>query len=394
MTDEPKSSTHASVPPWRDVRVLSIAFQVIVLVAVLVVGGFLLNNALTAMERQGFFPSLDFLGSTARFDIANPLIPYEASDTIGKALLVGLLSTLMVSFVAVILATVIGLFVGIARLSGNWLISRLALGFVELFRNTPLLLQLIVIYFGILQLPGPKEAIALPGSIFISKSGLDMPLAQLTGTGGLWLLSVVVAVAAVVALWIVAGRRERAGRRTRGLRTLAVVLLFAAPLLAWLVFAQPPVSFQIPELGRFNFSGGIAISAEFAALTLGLALYTAAFIAEIVRGGIESVTTGQVEAARAIGLREGQTLRLVVLPQALRVIIPPLTSQYLNLIKNSSLALVIGFQDVFGISATISTNTGQPVSVLVVVMAFYLAISLIVSALMNIYNRRVQITER
>ena len=394
VTDEPKSSTHASVPPWRDARVLSIAFQAIVLVVVLVVGGFLVNNALTAMERQGFFPSLDFLGSTARFDIANPLIPYEASDTIGKALLVGLLSTLMVSFVGIVLATVFGLFVGIARLSGNWLISRLALGFVELFRNTPLLLQLIVIYFAILQLPGPKDAIALPGSIYISKSGVDLPLAQLTGTGGPWLLSVIVAVAAVVALWIVAGRRARAGRRTRGLRTLAVVLLFAVPLLAWLVLAQPPVSFQIPELGRFNFSGGIAISAEFAALTLGLALYTAAFIAEIVRGGIESVTTGQVEAARAIGLKEGQTLRLVVLPQALRVIIPPLTSQYLNLIKNSSLALVIGFQDVFGISATISTNTGQPVSVLVVVMAFYLAISLIVSALMNIYNRRVQITER
>jgi general L-amino acid transport system permease protein len=394
LTNESKPSTHASVPPWRDARVLSFAFQAIVLVAVLVVGGFLLNNALTAMERQGFFPSLDFLGSTARFDIANPLIPYEASDTIGKALLVGLLSTLMVSFVGIVLATVFGLIVGIARLSRNWLISRLALGFVELFRNTPLLLQLIVIYFGILQLPGPKEAIVLPGSIYISKSGLDMPLAQLADGGGSWLLSVVVAVAVFVALWIVAGRRERAGRRTRGLRTLAVVLLFAVPLLAWLVFSQPPVSFQTPELGRFNFSGGIAISAEFAALTLGLALYTAAFIAEIVRGGIESVTTGQVEAARAIGLKEGQTLRLVVLPQALRVIIPPLTSQYLNLIKNSSLALVIGFQDVFGISATISTNTGQPVSVLVVVMAFYLAISLIVSALMNIYNRRVQITER
>ncbi len=395
MTGEPKPATHASVPPWRDVRVLGIAFQLVVLLVVLLVGGFLVNNALTAMDQRGFFPSLDFLDSTAGFDIADPYVPYEPSDTYGQALLVGLLSTLVVSFVGIILATIIGLVVGIARLSRNWLISRLALGFVELFRNTPLLLQLILIYFAVfLQLPGPKEAIALPGSIFISKSGFDMPRAQLTETGGLWLVSIVAALGVAAVLWIVAGRRETAGRPARGLRKIGVLLGVAIPVVAWFLVAQSPLSFELPVLGRFNFKGGLAFSAEFAALTLGLALYTASFIAEIIRGAIEAVSKGQVEAARAIGLKESETLRLVVLPQALRVIIPPLTSQYLNLIKNSSLALVIGFQDVFGISKTITTQTGQPISVLVVVMAFYLAISLATSALMNIYNRHIQIVER
>ena len=394
MSAQLPSSSSPSIPPWRDARVLGIVFQVLVLAVVLVVGGFLLNNALTAMDQRGFLPSLDFLDATAGFDIAEQYIPFEARDSYGQALLVGMITTLVVSFVGIVLATIIGLVVGIARLSKNWLVSKLALGFVELFRNTPLLLQLIVIYFAVfLQLPGPKEAITLPGSIYISKSGLDMPTARLTDASGPWLISIVIAIGVAIALWFVARRRDAAATPSRGLRPLALLLLFAIPLVAYFLSGSP-LRFEEPELGRFNFSGGLALSAEFAALTLGLALYTAAFIAEIIRGAIEAVSKGQIEASRAIGLKERETLRYVVLPQAMRVIIPPLTSQYLNLIKNSSLALVIGFQDVFGISRTITTQTGQPISVLMVVMAFYLAISLLVSGLMNLYNRRVQIKER
>ena len=395
MADERKPQGHATVPLWRNVRFLEIVFQAVVLVVVVGVLAFLANNAITTMDARGFLPNFDFLGNRAGFAIADPIIPYEPRDTYARALTVGLFNTLLVSFAGIIIATLVGLVVGIARLSRNWMVNRLALGYVELFRNTPLLLQLIVIYFAVfLQLPGSKEAISLPGSIYISKSGLDLPRALATDTSWLWLAAIGAAIIVAIALWIVAGRREAQGRPPLRLRPLAIGLIIMVPVLGWFLLAEPPVAFERPELGRFNYEGGLTFSAEFAALTVGLGLYTAAFVAEIIRGAIESVDQGQVEAARAIGLKEAETLRLVILPQALRVIIPPLTSQYLNLIKNSSLALVIGFQDVFGISKTITTQTGQSVSVLVVVMMFYLAISLITSVLMNFYNRRVQIKER
>jgi general L-amino acid transport system permease protein len=386
---------HAAVPFWRDIRVLSGVSQLVVLAAVLLVAAFLLGNLISAMDRRGFLPDFSFLGQAADFEIAEHAIAYEPSDTFGTALLVGLINTILVSVLGIVIATLLGLVVGVARLSRNWLVAKLALGYVELFRNTPVLVQLLVIYFVVfLQLPPVREAIALPGAIYLSQRGVYMPRPELQVAGGPWLLVIVLALLSAGSAWLVAGRREAAGRSSLGLRWVAVVLLLVLPVVAWLALPSAPLTFDIPEHGNFNFTGGLKLTPEFAALTVGLGIYTAAFIAEIIRGGIQAVSTGQREAARAIGLSEGQTLRLVILPQALRVIIPPLTSQYLNLIKNSSLALVIGYADLFNLSRTVSELTGQPVAVIVLVMGVYLVISLLTSLLMNLYNRRIQLTER
>jgi general L-amino acid transport system permease protein len=285
--------------------------------------------------------------------------------------------------------------VGIARLSHNWLLRKLSLGFVELFRNTPLLVQLFVIYFVIfLQLPDVRESINLPGQIYLSQRGIYAPRPEVTPDGAAWFVFVIIGIVLAGTAWFMASRREAAGRPTRGLRWAAVLLFFGLPLVGWFIIPGGPVAWENPELGRFNLRGGLRFTPEFAALVLGLALYTAAFIAEIIRGGIEAVSKGQLEAARTIGLSEAQVLRLVVLPQALRIIIPPMTNQYLNLIKNSSLALAIGYADLFNVSRTVSEQTGQPVAVITIVMGVYLVISLVTSLLMNIYNRAVQIKER
>ena len=390
-----RGPAHAAVPPWRDVRVLAIVSQLLVLAVVLAAGAFLLGTLTRRMDERGFFPDLGFLNLTAGFEIAETAIPYATTDTYAHALLVGLINTLMVSAVGILLATLLGLVVGVARLSRNWLVAKLALGYVEVFRNTPLLLQLLVIYFVVfLQLPPVRESIAIVGGIYLNQRGVYLPRPEMTPDGAAWLVSVLAAILVGGAIWFLAGRRDAAGRSTTGLRPLAVAVLVCLPVAAWWLLPSPPVTVESPELGRFNLEGGLRFTPEFAALTLGLALYTAAFIAEIIRGGIESVSKGQREAARAVGLRESQTLRLVVLPQALRVIIPPLTSQYLNLIKNSSLALAIGYADLFNISRTMSELTGQPVAVIVIVMAVYLVISLLTSLVMNVYNRAVQIHER
>lgn len=374
---------------------LALFSQLIVVLLVLLIGGLLLDNLVSAMDQRGFLPDYGFLGLTAGFEIAEKIVPYDPSDTYAEALLIGLLNTLWVSIVGIFLATVLGLVIGIARLSRNWLVNRLALAYVELFRNTPLLVQLFVIYFVVfLQFPSVSSAIVLPGPLYLSQRGVYSPRPELADDGAIWLAFVVIAIVIAGTLWYLAGHREAAGRPTTGLRWLALLALVGLPLLVWFLIPGGPISFENPELGRFNFSGGLRFTPQFAALTLGLALYTAAFISEIIRGGIEAVSKGQLEAARAVGLKEGQTLRLVVLPQALRIIIPPLTSQYLNLIKNSSLALAIGYADLFNVSRTISEQTGQPVAVIVMVMAVYLVISLLTSLLMNIYNRSVQIQER
>jgi general L-amino acid transport system permease protein len=399
MTQRPRDATrhgeHAAVPFWRDIRFIAIVSQLLVLGVVLLVGAFLLSNLTSAMARRGFLPDLGFLSQAADFEIAEHVIPYEPADTFGTALLVGLINTLMVSAVGILMATLLGLVIGIARLSRNWLVAKLALAYVELFRNTPLLVQLLVIYFVVfLQMPPVREAIALPGGVFLSQRGVYLPRPEAGLEGGGWFLVVLVAVVISGVLWAVAGRREAAGRSTLGLRWLAVAALIGLPALAWMAMPSAPVTFEVPEHGNFNFTGGLKLTPEFAALTVGLGVYTAAFIAEIIRGGIQAVSPGQREAARSIGLSEAQTLRLVILPQALRVIIPPLTSQYLNLIKNSSLALVIGYADLFNVSRTVSELTGQPVAVIVLVMAVYLVISLITSLVMNLYNRRVQLHER
>jgi general L-amino acid transport system permease protein len=381
------------VPPWRDVRVLRIIAQIAAVLVVLAIGLVLWGNLTTSMARSQLSFGLGFLDSVAGFEIAESPIPYRATDTYGRALLVGLLNTLLVSLVGIVLATVLGVLVGVARLSGNWLVNRVAAGYVEVMRNTPLLVQLVLIYAVFLQLPGTTNSIALPGSIFLNQRGLFVPRPEIEAALGPWLTFVAAAIVVAVGARIVSSRRSAAGRTTRGIGLIGLAALVVLPVVGGLVVGAP-VGLELPVLERFNFVGGLALSPEFTALLVGLVVYTAAFIGEVVRGGVQAVRRGQVEAALALGLTPSQTLRLIVFPQAMRVIVPPLTSQYLNLAKNSSLAVVIGYPELFNVSRTAASQTGQPISVIVIVMAAYLTISLGTSLLMNIYNRRVQILEQ
>ena len=396
MTAAPKvDRRHGTVPPWRDIRVLRVVAQVGILLAVGLGVAYLVNNLSTGMAERGFSFSFGFLDRRAGFEIGESPVPYSADDTYGQAFLVGLLNTLFVSVVGIVLATVLGIVIGVARLSPNWLVRRTAAGYVELIRNTPLLLQLFVIFFVVLlQLPPVRETIALPGWVFLNQRGLFVPGPQVSSGFGLWVVLLGVGLAAAIVGRIASRRLAEHGRPEYRLGLVGPLVLVALAVGGWVLPAEPPMTFDLPVRGRFNFSGGLALSSSFTALLTGLVIYTAAFIAEIVRGGIQAVRHGQVEAARALGFSEGDTLRLIVFPQALRVVVPPLTSQYLNLTKNSSLAIAVGYPDLFKIGTTTANQTGQPVPVILLVMGTYLAISLATSLLMNLYNRRVQVLER
>lgn len=371
--------------PWRDIRVIRVAAQVVVVGLVGLLAAFLLRNLLTAMDQRGLGFGFGFLDSTAGFAISETPIPYSATDTYGLAFLVGLLNTLFVSAVGIVLATLLGLVVGVARLSRNFLVNRVAAGYVEIIRNTPLLVQLFFLYAFLLQLPGVADSVALPGGIFLNQRGLSLPAPVFSPTLGAWLAFVALGIGLAIASRFLL---------PRGIRSIGLLAILVVPAIGWIVLGEAPIGVDPPVLQRFNFTGGMTLSSGFTALLAGLVLYTAAFIGEVVRGGILAVRRGQVEAARALGLSEGHILRLVVFPQALRVIVPPLTSQYLNLAKNSSLAIAIGYPDLFSVSQTMGNQTGQPVSVIVMVMGTYLTISLVTSLLMNLYNRRVQVLER
>ncbi|HSH22230.1 MAG TPA: ABC transporter permease subunit [Candidatus Caenarcaniphilales bacterium] len=392
LTRATRAAQPAVVPPWRDVRVLRIVGQVVVLGVVLFVGYLLWNNLTANMARARLGISLDFLRATAGFDISQTVVPYSARDSYGHAFLVGLANTLMVSAVGIVLATILGVITGVARLSTNWLVSKLAAGYVELMRNTPLLVQLVLLYAVLLQLPVVANSIALPGPVFLNQRGLFLPRPVTEPTFGLWLGVVLAGIAVAVLAHFISARRVDAGLPTRGIGRLGLLAMVVIAVVGW--FALNPVAFDVPAQQRFNFTGGVVLTPPFAALLFGLVIYTAAFIGEVVRGGIQAVRRGQIEAAYSIGLTPMQSLRLIVFPQALRVIVPPLTSQYLNLTKNSSLAIAVGFADVFAVSRTMANQTGQPVPVILLVMATYLTMSLVTSLLMNLYNRRVQVLER
>jgi general L-amino acid transport system permease protein len=386
---------HAAVPPWRDVRVLRVAAQVLVLLAVGVGVGYLANNLVTQMGDRNLSFGYGFLDQRAGFGIGESPVPYSANDTYGQAFVVGILNTLLVSIIGIVLATVLGVILGVARLSPNWLLARVAAGYVEIIRNTPLLLQLFVIYFVVLvQLPPVQESITLPGSIFLNQRGLWVPSPQRSPTFMPWLAIVVGLVVLAVAARMMGARLERRGRGGFHLGLIGLLAIPVVAAAAWILLPEAPMQFELPVANRFNFTGGLALSTAFTAILVGLVLYTAAFIAEVVRGGIQAVRRGQVEAARALGLSDGDTLRLVIFPQALRIIVPPLTSQYLNLTKNSSLAIAVGYPDLFKVGTTMANQTGQPISVIALVMGTYLVISLVTSLLMNLYNRRVQVMER
>jgi len=379
---------------WRDERVIQVAAQILFLALVIWVGSAALRNMLTSLQQQGLVLGFDFLNSGAGFDISDAPIPYSSTDTFARALQVGLLNTILVSVLGIVLSTLLGIVVGVARLSSNWLVNRMAWVFVEVMRNVPLLVLLVFIYTAFfLKLPRARQAVSL-GPIYLSNRGVAIPWGEPTDT---WSLYVSVLIGALIAGAVVglAMRwwQNRSGRpRPQVVPSLLTMALIA--LIGWFVLPQPPLALSLPEIAGFNFRGGQVLSPEFMALLIGLVIYTAAFIGEVVRAGIQAVPKGQVEAARALGLNPARTLRLVVFPQALRVIIPPVTNQYLNLTKNSTLAVAIGYPDLFGISGTIINQTGRAVEMIAVVMAVYLTLSLITSLVMNWYNRRVRLVER
>jgi general L-amino acid transport system permease protein len=306
-------------------------------------------------------------------------------------------NTLVVSALGIVLTTVVGVLAGVARLSSNWLINRFAAAYVGVIRNTPLLLQLMFWYFGvIIQLPSVRQAIKLPGPIYLTQRGIYLIWAEATPTFPAWRVYVIVAFISIFIVWLaLRSIWKRASVPLSPWWNLMYVLI--PILIIWLgaiLQPEPPLKPFIPELVGLNFKGGIRLTPEFAALLFGLVIYTGAFIAEIVRAGIQAVAKGQVEAARSLGLTNSQTLRLIVFPQALRIMVPPVTSQYLNLAKNSSLAIAIGYPDLFSIAGTIFNQTGAAIEIIVIMMLSYLTMSLFTSLLMNIYNQRIQLVER
>jgi len=370
-------------------------YQVVLLAALAFVAVWVVNNVAENLRRQNIASGFDFLGRTSGFDVSQSLIEYSNVSTYGRAFWVGLLNTLLVAALGIVAATVIGFVVGIARLSSNWLIARLATAYVEIVRNLPLLLQLFFWYFAVLKgLPSPRQSYALPGGAYFNVRGLYLPAPVPQPGFEAVAIAFAVGLLLAVALWWWARRRQAlTGQRFPVLWTslLAVVGL---PLAAFLV-AGNPIGLEYPELKGFNFQGGIAVLPELMALLLGLSIYTASFIAEIVRAGILGVPKGQTEAAQALGLSKGLTLRLVVIPQAARIIIPPLTSQYLNLTKNSSLAVAIGYPDFVSVfTGTVLNQTGQAVEVILITMGVFLTLSLVTSLFMNWFNRRMALVER
>lgn len=383
------------VPLWRRPAFRALIIQAILLAGLVALITMMVNNALTNLDERGITTGFAFLNERAGFSIPQTLIDFPGNSTYGRTFIVGLLNTLLVSAMGIVAATIIGFAVGIARLSPNWLLARLAAVYVEIFRNIPLLVQILFWYFAVLQaLPSPRQSLSLMEAVFLNVRGLVVP-APIPETGfGMVLAALAVAVVASIVFAIYARRLQERTGKALPVYWVGTALIIGLPLLAFFIGGSP-LSWEVPELKGFNFRGGVTIIPELMALWLALSIYTASFIAEIVRSGIQSVPSGQVEASRAIGLPANITLRKVVIPQAMRVIVPQLTSQYLNLIKNSSLATAIGYPDLVAVFAGTSLNqTGQAIEIIAITMAVYLTISLVVSALMNLYNARTLIKER
>ena len=381
--------------PWNDPAIRSIFYQAVLLIAVVYFGYYIFGNTSENLERQGIATGFGFLETTAGFGIITHLIEYSESSTYGTAFLVGLFNTLLISFTGIVAATILGIIIGISRLSKNWLIAKLASVYIETFRNIPLLLQIFFWYFAVLRaLPSPRASVNIQDSVFFNNRGIYMPSAIYEDgfTLVIWAFFIAVVGIFFMARWA-RKRQERTGQQFHTVY-VSIGLIIGLPLLAFLVTGLP-LSWEYPELKGFNFVGGTVIIPEFVALWISLSVYTASFIAEIVRAGIQAVSHGQSEAAHALGLRASPTLRLVILPQALRVIIPPLSSQYLNLTKNSSLATAIAYPELVSVfTGTVLNQTGQAVEIISITMAIYLSISLGISMIMNWYNAKMALVER
>ncbi len=387
------SRSASSIPLWRNVRVYRIAGQILFVLVILLIVLSLCSNLSRGLAKFSSTLSFDFLQSSASIPLSESPIPYDASDPYYFSFVVGVLNTLRVVVVGIVLASLLGLIGGISRLSTNWLVAKIAQVYVEIFRNTPLLIQLYFWYLaGVLKFPRIRESVELPGSIYLSNRGIVLPWFQAAPTFGTWLQISGAAVVAAIVLYYFLGRanRESPLREWRG---LWVFLLFVA---ASTLSAQVlnPLHAVIPKIEGFNYVGGISLSGEYVALLFGLIMYTGAFITEIVRAGILAVPRGLNEASRALGLSYAQTLRLVTVPLALRVIIPPLTNQYLNLAKNSSLAVAIAYPDLFYVATTIFNQTGQTIQIVAMIMGTYLLMSLIIAFIMSQVNARFKLVER
>ena len=379
------------IPFWRDSRVLNILGQIVVLIIVIIIIAILGNNLVNNFRRLGFSFGFNFISRNASFAIGNPPIDFQPTDSYFRAILVGLINSIKVMFFGIIIATIIGITIGIGRLSDNWLVRQIATIYVETLRNTPLLLQLFLWYFAVfLKLPKIDTPLVVGGNIFLTNRGMDIPWF----VGGLttWLGWIFILVALILS--VVFWRKhisivEKTGNSGQIWLNLIAVNAIASILVFCFV-----IDWSFPKLEENSITGGVNLSPEFATILIGLSVYTAAFIAEVVRAGIQSVNKGQWEAARALGLKPGLVMQLVIFPQALRVMIPPLTSEFLNLAKNSSLAIAIGYNDIYALSNTISNQTGRSVEMLLIVMGIYLTINLIISLIMNWFNRSVQLKER
>jgi general L-amino acid transport system permease protein len=352
------------------------------------------SNAAENLARNNMSAGFGFLNNRAGFDIAQSAISYSSDATYIRALVVGLINTLVIAVPGIVTATIVGLLVGVGRLSSNWLIARLSTIYVEVFRNIPPLLVIFFWYKGVLSLlPDIKESVSLPLSVFVSNRGIFMP-APIFGDR-FWLVPValIIGIAGSLVYRSMARKKQMATGQPSPVLAVSLALIIGLPVIAFIAMGLP-LSFDPPVLGKFNMRGGMVVGPEFLSLYMALSFYTAAFIAEIVRAGIRGVSKGQTEAAHALGLRPGVTTRLIVLPQALRIIIPPLTSQYLNLTKNSSLAVAIGFADLVAVGGTILNQSGHSIEIIAIWMVVYLSISLLTSLFMNWFNAKMALVER
>lgn len=375
---------------WRDERVLGILLQIVVLIVIIVLFTILGRNLVNNFQQLGLKFGFDFLTNNASFDIADQMIPYEPTDNYYRALLVGLLNSLRVMIIGIILATLLGIIIGISKISENWLLRQIATVYIEILRNTPLLLQLFFWYFAVfLKLPKVKEAIVLPGPIFLSNRGLNIPWVLATGQTGIALTLIIVSIVLAVIIW---GKKTEIIQQTGQSPQFLSLFFWVLVIIAILAFLRG-LDWQFPQFNseKNTITDGLNLSPEFSTILLALIFYTSAFIAEVVRAGIESVNKGQWEAAKALGLKPSLVIRLVIFPQSLRLMIPPLTSEFLNLAKNTSLAIAIGYFDIYLIANTVANQTGKSLEMLLIIMGSYLMINLIISSFMNWLNRLVQI---
>lgn len=394
MNEAINNKSSKAISFWHDPDKRSIIYQIGAACLFVFVAWYLVSNTMANLERQSIATGFGFLENEAAFEIGESLIEYSAADRYARALWVGFLNTLLVSFIGVTLTVILGSFLGVARLSKNWLINKCAAGYIELFQDIPVLLQLFFWYaFFYETLPSPGAALNPFNGLFLCNRGLIFGIPQTHPVYKYMAIAVLLAVVVIFFIKKWAKKRQELTGKTFPVFSTSIILIIGFPFVCWL-FGGSPTDMSVPVLKGFNFKGGLTISPEFAALLLGLVLYTAAFVAEVVRAGIQSVNRGQTEAAMAIGLKPGQLLNLIILPQALRVIIPPLTSQMLNLTKNSSLAVAIGYPDFVSVAGTAINQTGQAIEGVMLIMIVYLIFSLSTSAFMNWYNKKMAIVER